>query len=115
MAEDHRAPGAEEVEVAVSVGVEEVSAFGMSHEGRFAAYGTKGADGGVDASGKEFFGALLQLAGAGVKLRHLVQYKSAAPVAICCETRAILDGAKKCPFTSIYPHPARLKFFLFKR
>ena len=45
VAEDHGAPGAEEIEVAVAVFVVEVCAFGVSEEGRVSAYGTEGADG----------------------------------------------------------------------
>jgi hypothetical protein len=77
VAEDHRPPRPEEVEVPVAVCVEEISAFGMSDKGRLAAHSTKGADRRIDAAGKKFFSALLQLAGAGVRLRHLFQYKSA--------------------------------------
>ncbi len=55
VAEDHRAPGAEEVEVAVAVLVVEIGAFGMGEEGRIAADGAKGADGRVDSAGKEVF------------------------------------------------------------
>ena len=65
MAEDHGAPGAEEVEVAVAIFVKEVGPLGVSHERRVAAYGAEGADRRVDSSGKEFFGALLQVMGAG--------------------------------------------------
>jgi hypothetical protein len=71
VAEDHRAPGAEKIEVAIAVDVEEVCAFGVSDEGRLATDGAKGADGRIDAAGEEFFGALLQLAGAEVRRRHL--------------------------------------------
>ena len=70
VAEDHGAPGAEEVEVAVAVRVEEVGPFGVSHERRVAADGAEGADGRVDSAGKEFFGAL-QVAGAGEAAGHV--------------------------------------------
>jgi hypothetical protein len=62
VAEDHGTPGAEEVEVTVSVGVEEVGAFSVGEKGRVSAYGSKSSDGRVDPSGEEFFGAELQLA-----------------------------------------------------
>jgi hypothetical protein len=71
VAEDHRAPGAEEVEVAVAVFVEEECALGVSDERGIAAYGTEGPYGRVDASRKEFLGALLQVAGASEGARHL--------------------------------------------
>jgi hypothetical protein len=75
MAEDHWAPGAEEVEVTVTVLVEEPRAFGVGDEGWVAADGAEGADGRIDPSGKKGFGALLQLAGAIESERHLIQYK----------------------------------------
>jgi hypothetical protein len=59
VAEDHGTPGAEEIEVAVAIFVEEVGAFGPGEEGRISAYGAKGTDGRVDAPGEEFFGAEL--------------------------------------------------------
>jgi hypothetical protein len=74
VAEDHGSPGAEEVEVAVAVGVVEVGAVGVVDEGRVAADGAEGADGGVNAAGEELFGALLELVGAGEGAWHLVQY-----------------------------------------
>jgi hypothetical protein len=64
VAEDHGAPGAEEVEVTVAIGVEEIGTLGVGDEGWVAAYGTEGSNGRVDASGKKLFGALLQMAGA---------------------------------------------------
>jgi hypothetical protein len=74
VAEDHRAPGAEEVEVAIVVGVIEVGTFGVVDEGGMAAYGAEGSDGGVDTAGEELFGALLELVGAGEGAWHPVQY-----------------------------------------
>jgi hypothetical protein len=56
VAEDHGSPGAEEIEVAVAVGVEEVGAPGMGEEGRVTSYSAEGADRRVNASGEEFFG-----------------------------------------------------------
>jgi hypothetical protein len=70
VAENHRTPGAEEVQVAIAIRVEEVRALGVGHERRVAAYGAKGTHGRVDASGKKFFGAKLQLAGAREAARH---------------------------------------------
>ena len=75
VAEDHGAPGAEEVEVAVAVDVVEVGSAGRgSMKGGVSAYGAEGSDGGVDASGKEGFGAELELAGAGLGAGHSCQY-----------------------------------------
>ena len=65
VAEDHGAPGAEVVDVAVAVGVGEVGAGGGLDEGGRAADGAKGAHGGVDAAGKEALGALLEGLGTG--------------------------------------------------
>jgi len=45
VAEDHWAPGAEQIEVSVAVFVVEVGAFGVGKEGRVSAYGAEGADG----------------------------------------------------------------------
>jgi hypothetical protein len=64
VAEDHGTPGAEHVEVSVAVGVVEIGSFGVGDEGRIAADGPEGTDGGVDAAGKEGFGT--ELEGAGV-------------------------------------------------
>jgi hypothetical protein len=62
MAEDHGTPGAEEIEVAVAVRVEEISAFGMGDERRIATHGTKCPHGRVNSSREEAFGAELKLA-----------------------------------------------------
>jgi len=70
VAEDHGPPGAEEVEVAVAVFVEEVGALGVGDEWRIAAYGAEGADGRIHSAGKEFFSALLQVIGAGEAASH---------------------------------------------
>src|SRR5207253_10729666 len=75
VAEDHGTPGAEEVEVAVAVGVEEICALGVGHERRIAAYCAKGPHGRVDASGEESFGTKLQLAGTGEAARHGFKYR----------------------------------------
>ena len=71
VAEDHRAPGAEEVEVAIAVFVEEVGALGVGDEGWVAAYGAEGTDGRVDAAGEKFLGAKLQVAGVGEGAGHV--------------------------------------------
>jgi hypothetical protein len=71
VAEDHRAPGTEEVEITIAVGVEEIGTFGVGHERGVAAYGAEGADGRVDASGEKLLGAKLQLAGAGEEAGHV--------------------------------------------
>ena len=81
VAEDHGAPGAKEVEVTVAVFVEEIGAFGVREEGRVAAYGAEGSDGRVDASGKEFFGALLQVTGAGEGCEACFQYRRSGRLA----------------------------------
>ena len=59
MAKDHGTPGAEEVDVAVAVHIEEVRAASRGDEGRMSANGAEGADGRVDSAGKELFGAAL--------------------------------------------------------
>ena len=66
MAEDHRSPGAEIVDVAIAVGVEEPRTLGALHERRSAAHGSKCADRGVDAAGEEALGALLEGLGTGM-------------------------------------------------
>jgi hypothetical protein len=71
VAEDHRAPGTEEVEITIAVGVEEIGAFGVGHEGGVAAYGAEGSDGRVDAAGEKSFGTKLQVAGAGEEAGHV--------------------------------------------
>ena len=76
MPQDHWSPGAEEVEVAVSVCVEEVRSLGVGHEGWIAAYGTECSDRRVNASGEEFFGSLLQMAGASEGAGHVFKYRS---------------------------------------
>lgn len=76
MAENHRSPGTEEIEITVAIGVEEVSPFGMSHKWRLAVDCAKRPNRRIDASGEKFFGALLQMAGLAMGLRHLFQYKS---------------------------------------
>ena len=76
VAEDHGAPGAEEVDVAIAVGVEEVGAFGAGDKGWVAANGAEGAHGGVDAAGEEFFGAKLELARASVGAGHVFSIRA---------------------------------------
>ena len=68
--EDHRPPGAEKIEVAVAVLVEEIRAFGVGEKGRVAANGAECAGRRVDASGKEFFRALLQVTRTGEATGH---------------------------------------------
>jgi hypothetical protein len=70
VAEKHRTPGAEEVQVTIAIGVEEIGTLGVRHEGRFAAYRAEGTDGRVDASGEKSFGTKLQVAGAGEVATH---------------------------------------------
>jgi hypothetical protein len=59
VAEKHRAPGAEEVQVTVAVGIEEIGALGVTYERGVPAYGAEGSDGRVDASGEKLLGAKL--------------------------------------------------------
>ncbi len=70
VAQNHRAPGAEVVDVAIAVGVVEVCALGALNEGRRATHGAKGAHGRVDAAGKEALGALLEGLGTGADGGH---------------------------------------------
>jgi len=51
VAEDHGAPGAEVVDVAVAVGVVEISALGALEEGGMAANGAESPHGRIDAAG----------------------------------------------------------------
>ena len=66
VAEDHRTPGAEVVDIAIAVGVDEVGALGALDEWRRAAHGAKGPHRRVDAAGKEALGAFLERLGTGV-------------------------------------------------
>jgi hypothetical protein len=66
----HRSPGAEEVEITIAIGVEEIRARGMGHEGGIAAYGAKGTHGRVNAAGEKSFGTKLQVAGPGEAAAH---------------------------------------------
>ena len=70
MSENHRAPGAEEVEITIAIGVEEIRALGVGHERGVAAYRAKGPHGRVDASGEKSFGTKLQVAGVGEAAGH---------------------------------------------
>ncbi len=65
MAQDHRSPGAEVVDVAVAVGVGEIGAFCALDKRRSAADRAEGPHGRVDAAGKEALGALLEGVGTG--------------------------------------------------
>ena len=67
VAQNHGAPGAEVVDVAIAVGVVEIRALSALDEGRRAAHGAKGADRRVDAAGKEALGALLESLGTGAE------------------------------------------------
>ena len=70
MAEDHRPPGAKEIEVTVAVLVVEVCALGVGEERGIAANSAEGAYGRVDSAGEEVFGALLQVARTGEAASH---------------------------------------------
>jgi len=61
VAQDHRAPGADVVDVFLAVGVPEVGALGALHKAGRATDGTEGAHGGVDATGDHLGGAVEQL------------------------------------------------------
>ena len=76
MAENHRPPGSEEVEIAVAIGVEEISPFGVSYKWRLATDCAKRPHRRIDAPGEKFFGTLLQMTGLAMRMRHLFQYKS---------------------------------------
>jgi len=62
VAEDHRAPGADVVDVAVAVSVDQEGTLGADDHGRVAAHGAEGANGGIDPAGQELLCALLELA-----------------------------------------------------
>ena len=57
VAEEERAPGADEIEVAVAVGVVEILGFAAVDDERVGLDGAEGADGRVDAADEQFFGA----------------------------------------------------------
>ncbi len=65
VAQNHGTPGAEVVDVAIAVGVEEIRALGAVDKRRIAAHGAKGTHGRVDAAGKVTLGALLEGLGTG--------------------------------------------------
>src|SRR5204862_342169 len=58
VAEDHRAPGADVVDVALALGVDDGRALGAGDEARRAADGAEGAHRGVDAARYDLLGAL---------------------------------------------------------
>ena len=57
VAEQERAPGADEIEVAVAVGVVKILGFAVVDDERVGLDGAEGADGRIDAADEEFFGA----------------------------------------------------------
>jgi len=61
VAQDHRAPGADVVDVFLAIGVPEVGALGALHKAGRATDGTEGAHGGVHATGDDIGGAVEQL------------------------------------------------------
>jgi len=65
MAEDHRPPGADIVDVALVVFVDHVSALGMLEEQRCAAHATEGAHRRIDAAGDVLLGVGEQAFGTG--------------------------------------------------
>ena len=70
VAEDHRSPGTEVVNVAIAIGVPQIGALAALDKGRLATHGAKGADRRVDPAGKQFFCALPQRGGAGERDGH---------------------------------------------
>ena len=68
VAQDHRPPGAEIVDIAVAVGVGEPGALSAFDKRRRAAHRAEGPHGRVDAAGEEALGALLEGLGTGVRM-----------------------------------------------
>ena len=66
VAEQHGAPGADEIEQLIAVGVVEILALAAFDDERFAADGAEGADGRVDAADENFFGFGEDFAGAAI-------------------------------------------------
>jgi hypothetical protein len=66
VAQNHRSPGSEVVDVAVAIGIGEVGALGTGDKRRCAAYRSEGPDRRVDSTGKVALGALLEGLGMGV-------------------------------------------------
>ena len=58
MAQDHRAPRADVIDVLLAVGVPKIGAMGTLHKARCTAHSAKGAHGGVDATGDHLGGAV---------------------------------------------------------
>ena len=83
VAEDQGAPGADEVQVLVAVGVPDAGALAAGDEGRLATHGAKGADGAVHAAGHEPLGAGEEGLGAGSRFGHW---------AVACAS--IIDGGQ---------------------
>ena len=63
VSQNHWAPRAEDVEIAVSFRVEKVRALGMGHELRIAAHSAEGPHRRVDAAREKFLGAEPQMTG----------------------------------------------------
>ncbi len=70
VAQEHGAPGAEEVDVAVAVGVGQEGAFGTGDEGRMAAHGAKCANRRINTAGQKALRAGLELGGTGERKSH---------------------------------------------
>ena len=68
MAENHRPPGTEVVDIAVAIRVSEPGSLRALNKRRFTANGAKGPDGGVDSAGEETLCALLEGLGTGAGL-----------------------------------------------
>ncbi len=77
--EDERTPGADEVDVATTVGVREVGALSLDEERRGAADGTEGADGRVHAAGDDGGRPLEELCGS-LLCTHLTSVSAILPV-----------------------------------
>ena len=95
VAQDHRAPGAEEVDVAVAVGVVEVRALGPHDEWRMAADGAEGADRRVDSAGKVMLGAAFQIERVHEGLEFLGLSLHELSIGERSEPKGVLHGTKR--------------------
>src|ERR1700733_4479659 len=75
MAEDHRPPGAEVVQVAIAIGVPKVGSFGSLQERWISPDGAEGAYRRIYATGQILFRALLQFLGTVEFSAHGIQYR----------------------------------------
>ncbi|MNN47383.1 hypothetical protein D3C81_1618010 [compost metagenome] len=61
VADDHRAPGADVVDIALAIGIPHISPFGARDEARRATHRAEGTHGGVHAAGNGLLGAVEEL------------------------------------------------------